>query len=152
MFLIFLILWIIFNANFTLEILIIGLVVSGAVFAFICKFMDYSIKKEINLYKKAGTFIKYVANLLIEVVKANVAVTKLILTEKEEICPALVEFDEDIENPVARTLLANAITITPGTITAGLEDNHYMVHCLDEDFAEGLEDSVFVEIAKELDK
>lgn len=152
MFLIFLILWIIFNANFTLEILIIGLIVSAAVFAFVCKFMDYSIKKEINFYKKTGVFIKYVMHLIIEVVKANMAVVKLILTQKEEVSPVLVEFDEDIESAVARTLLANSITITPGTITANLDDKHYVVHCLDEDFADGIEENVFVGITKELDK
>ena len=34
-----------------------------------------------------------------------------------------------------RVLLANSITLTPGTITVSLEDDTYVVHALDKDFA-----------------
>ena len=45
MYLVFLIIWIIFNEKLNLEILLFGLAISAAVFAFACKFMGYSIKK-----------------------------------------------------------------------------------------------------------
>ena len=41
-------------------------------------------------------------------------------------------------------MLANAITLTPGTITVTLEGSEYTVHCLDESMAEGIQDSEFV--------
>ena len=46
MYLLYFILWIIFNGKITLEICLFGIVIAGAVFAFICKFMDYSVEKE----------------------------------------------------------------------------------------------------------
>ena len=46
MYLFYLVLWVIFNGNLTLEIFLIGLVVAAAVFAFTCKFMGHSMKKE----------------------------------------------------------------------------------------------------------
>jgi len=35
-------------------------------------------------------------------------------------------------------LLANSITLTPGTITVTLEEDVYRIHCLDESFVDGL--------------
>ena len=48
-------------------------------------------------------------------------------------------------------ILANSITLTPGTITVSLEDNRFCVHCLDRELAEGMENSVFVELLKKME-
>ena len=72
---------------------------------------------------------------------ANLNVCRLILSEREEIEPALVEFSTDMETATGRAFYANAITLTPGTITVSVENDRYMVHCLDESMAEGLKDS-----------
>ena len=56
MFLLFFFVWIVFNGRITTEIIIIGALVAWAVFAFFCKFMDYSVKKEVLFYKKAVFF------------------------------------------------------------------------------------------------
>lgn len=52
MYLLYFILWVIFNGRITLEICLFGVVIAGAVFAFTCKFMDYSIEKEKHILKK----------------------------------------------------------------------------------------------------
>ena len=46
MYLLYFVLWIIFNGAVTTEICIFGLVIAGVIFAFTCRFMDYSVKKE----------------------------------------------------------------------------------------------------------
>lgn len=144
MYVLFLLLWIIFNGNFTLEIFVIGLIVAAAVFAFCCAFMEHSLKKEIAIYKNVLRGFAYAATLVVEIVKANNYVMKMILTQREEIDPALVTFSTNLKTSIGRALLANAITLTPGTITVMLEDNSYLVHCLDESLAEGMDDSIFV--------
>lgn len=152
MYLLYFLLWVIFNGNFTLEICILGLIIAGAMFAFTCKFMDYSIEKEKKNIRKIFLFFRYVCVLVKEIVKANFAVIHMILSEKEEIEPALVSFQSDMKTPAGRAFLANAITLTPGTITVTLEESEYVVHCLDESLAEGMDDSVFVELLTELEK
>ena len=52
----------------------------------------------------------------------------------------------------SKEALANAITLTPGTITVLLEDNSYTVHCLDESLAEGMNESVFLKRIEEIEK
>lgn len=152
MYLLYFVLWVIFNGNFTLEICLFGIVIAAAMFAFTCKFMDYSVEKEKCNIRKMFKFFQYVAVLVKEIVKANFAVIHMILSEKEEIEPALVSFHSDMKTPAGKAFLANAITLTPGTITVTLEDSEYVVHCLDESLAEGMDDSVFVEFLTELEK
>lgn len=152
MYLLYFFLWVIFNGNFTLEICLFGIVIAGAVFAFTCKFMDYSMEKEKKNLKNIGKFLRYVCVLIREIVKANFAVIPMILSEREEIEPTLVSFRTDLKTPSARAFLANAITLTPGTITVHLEEDSYVVHCLDESLADGMDDSVFVKLLSEMEQ
>ena len=151
MLLLFFLLWVIFNGNFTLEIGIFGIVISGAIFAFCCRFMDFNMKKEIKVYKNLFLFVRYVFLLVKEIAKATFGVIHMILNQREEIEPALVTFHSDLKTATGKALLANAITLTPGTITVTLEGDRYMVHCLDESLAEGMNDSDFVEYIKKLE-
>jgi len=63
-----------------------------------------------------------------------------------------VSFHSDMKTPTGKTFLANAITLTPGTITVTLEGSEYVVHCLDQSLAEGMDDSVFVEMLSKLEQ
>ncbi len=152
MYLLYFILWVVFNGNFTLEIAIFGVVIAAALFAFTCKFTDYSIEKEKKLFKNFFNIVRFAYTLIIEIFKANMSVIHLILTQKEEAEPQLVTFKADLHTAAGRSMLANSITLTPGTITVLLEDNNYTVHCLDKDFADGLDDSTFTDILKKCEK
>ncbi len=150
MFLVYFVLWVIFNGQITLEICIFGILIAALLFAFTCKFMDYSIKKELQVIRKLGKLLQYAFTLVWEVIKANLGTVHLILTQKEEIQPVLVSFHSDLSSPTAQALLANAITLTPGTITVTLENGEYTVHCLDESLAEGMDRSIFTELIRKL--
>ncbi len=146
------VLWIIFNGRITGEICVFGVIIAALLCAFTCRFMDYSIRKELWLYRKLGRLLQYVVILVIEVVKANLGTVRLILTQKEEIEPVLARFQSDLKSPLTQTLLANAITLTPGTITVTLENGDYTVHCLDESLAEGMDDSIFTKLVQEMER
>lgn len=152
MYLLYFVLWIIFNANFTLEICLFGLVIAAAIFAFTCKFADHSIKKELALYRKSIRFLAYICLLVKEIIKANIGVIKLILTQEEEVVPCLVTFKSFLKTPAGKAFLANAITLTPGTITVSMEDDLITVHCLDEAMVDGIQGSDFEEMLEELEK
>lgn len=145
-------LWVVYNGNITLEIAVFGLAIAGVLFAFSCRFMDYSVQKELNNYKKVFQLIGYVFLLIREILKANVSVIRMILTEKEEADPVLVSFRSDLKTTAGKAFLANAITLTPGTITVQLEEDRYTVHCLDETMAEGLDESPFAERLRNMEK
>mgnify|MGYP003429443099 FL=1 len=152
MYVLFFLAWIIFNGQFTLEIAILGVAVATVMFAFMCKFMDYSIKKELNVYKKSIWFFAYIVLLLREIVKANLEIIPRILTVEEEMEPVIVKFKTNLKSDFTRMLLANSITLTPGTITVSLEEDEYTIHCLDTSLAEGLENSDFEKALMKLDE
>ena len=143
--------WLIFNGRVTLEIVIFGVVISAAVFAFVCKFMGHSIKKELRLYKKVPGLLKYIFVLVIEIIKANLAVIKLILTRKEVTEPTLVRVHTNLKSETAKVMLANSITLTPGTITVSMEGDTLLVHCLDKSLSTGMDESDFEKMLEELE-
>lgn len=151
MLLLFFLVWLILNGRVTVEICVLGVLISAALFYFISRFMDYSIKKELLLFRLTPLFLKYFWVLVKEIVKANVCVLKIITSPDEQPEPALVYFDTELRTGLARVMLANSITLTPGTITVSVEENHYCVHCLDKTLAEGVEDSVFVELLEKME-
>ena len=136
MFLLLFCVWVILNGRITLEICILGILVSAAVFAFLCRFLDYSVKKELLLFRLFPLFVRYLWVLVEEIVKANVCVLKIILSPELQPEPAVVYFDTRLKSGIARVMLADSITLTPGTITVSLEGNHYCVHCLDRELAQ----------------
>ncbi len=151
MFLIFFLLWIIFNGQITLEIVLFGLVIAAAVYAFICKFMDYSWHKDKLLCKKSLRILQYIVILIWEIIKANMAVIKILVSPKSEPHPAIIHFNTTLKTKMAKVLLANSITLTPGTITVSLEGDELVVHCLDKSMGEGIEDSIFVHLLEKLE-
>ena len=152
MYVLFLLAWIIFNGNITLEILIFGVIIAAVMLAFMCKFMDYSLRKEANVYKKSIWFLAYAVLLIREIVKANLAIIPKILTVEEEMDPVIVKFRTSLKSDFTRMLLANSITLTPGTITVSLEEDEYTIHCLDASLADGLEGSDIEKALKKLDE
>lgn len=144
MYLLFFLFWVIFNGQLTLEIGIIGIFVAALLYTFICKFMGWSPKKDILMMKYTGFMLCYLFVLIWEIIKANMDTVKMIFTSRYEREPVLVTFHTTLKSPVLRVILANSITLTPGTITVSLEGDTFVVHALDKDFVEGIEDSVFV--------
>ena len=141
----FFIAWIIFNGKITLEILAFGAVISALMFCFICKYMNYSPQKEKNFYKQILPFCGYLFLLIKEIISSNILVIKLIFSRKETVEPVLVRVHTSLKTELARVILANSITLTPGTITVSISETELIVHCLDKSLAEGMEHSSFVE-------
>lgn len=152
MYILLFLLWLIFNGQVTLEIVIFGIFLSALVYVFAWKFMDYNVRREWFLFKNSGRILVYLLVLLWEILKANVATIAKVIAKKNKPEPALVSFEVDIRTELGKVLLANSITLTPGTITVTQEGNRFMVHCLDKSFGDGIEDSVFVRRIKAIEK
>ena len=145
MFICFFALWVVLNGKWTTEIGVFGLVFAALAYAFTWKYMGYSPKVDLALVMRAPSAIAYGWNLLKEIVKANLAVSKMILRSDFVPEPQLVQFDVDLKKNRHLVALANSITLTPGTITVDLHDNHFLVHALDKSLVDGLDDGGFVQ-------
>ena len=151
MYVIFFLIWIIFNGQFTLEIAAFGLVIAGVMYWFICKFMDYNPRNDLIICKRFFLLLHYIFILLKEILKANATVFKMVYSAKYQLEPAVVHFTTTLNSTFARILLANSITLTPGTITVSLSGNEYIVHCLDKELAEDIDSSIFVKLLERIE-
>ncbi|MBR4138568.1 MAG: Na+/H+ antiporter subunit E, partial [Lachnospiraceae bacterium] len=133
-------------------IVILGVLFGAVVYGFAWKFMGLTWKKEKKIWKCAIWGIQYVGILLKEIIIANLTVSKIVLSKKKKIHPVLVKFPAPLKSHLLQVILADSITLTPGTITVRLYEEKFEVHCLDESLAEGLNDSVFVKMLKKLEE
>lgn len=145
-------LWLVFNGKVTLEIVLFGVALSVAVYLFCWKFLEYSPKRELLALRLLPQGIGYFFVLVWEVIKANWCTISLIVSPKYEVEPLLVTFRTPLKTDLARTVLANSITLTPGTITVELAEEEFKVHCLDKEMADGIENSVFVQLLLKMEQ
>jgi multicomponent Na+:H+ antiporter subunit E len=77
-----------------------------------------------------GRALSYFPWLVWEIVKSAWAVTKVIVDPKLPISPTMTVVTASQKTPVGIASYANSITLTPGTITTGVEGNRLTVHAL----------------------
>lgn len=154
MFLILLILWFIFNGRFGWDVLAVGLVGCAAVDWFARKYCKWNITSDWRWVKFIPGILGYAGLLVWEIVKANWAMIRIILSPKmkEEVQPQLVRFKVEYKSTLMRTLLANSITLTPGTITVRMLPDHFIVHALNPGMGVGLDESSFFKGCQRLDE
>ena len=72
----------------------------------------------------------YLPWLLKEIFVANITVAKVILRPQLKISPRIVFFHGTQKTDLGRAIYANSITLTPGTITTGVNANEFEIHAL----------------------
>jgi len=144
-------LWLILNGRITLEICLFGLAICVLIYLFMCRFMDFSPKKDMRLMRNTGYAVIYFFVLLKEIFISNFKVMMIVLFKHIPITPALTEVRVNLKSRITRTILANSITLTPGTITVKVEGDVFTVHCLSQEMIEGIEDSTLTRLLKRME-
>jgi multicomponent Na+:H+ antiporter subunit E len=90
----------------------------------------------IEFFREAVTYFPW---LIWEIAKSAWAVTKIILDRRLPISPTMTIVRASQKTPVGVATYANSITLTPGTITVGVNGNELTVHALVREGALDLE-------------
>jgi len=69
--------------------------------------------------------IAYFVILLFEILKATIDVSVRTVTGKVE--PVIVEIHTELKRPISQTILANSITLTPGTLSIDLDSEKQII-------------------------
>lgn len=90
--------------------------------------------------KRTPQFFSYIVWLSIQILMANLSVIYLALHPRmaKLISPRIVRFKTRLKSDFSKVILANSITLTPGTITVRIEDGEFIVHAISEKIAEGM--------------
>lgn len=120
--------WLANSGHFS--VLVIGLgVVSVAIVLLVSIRMNVIDQESQPLHLFPHIF-RYWFRLLTAIIKANIAVSIRIWRGVSSIRPTVLRFETSSHTNVGKTILANSITLTPGTVTVDVGDNHVIVHAL----------------------
>ena len=127
--------WVLITWSFTVQELAAGAVVSLAVALFSARlFIHEKAFWLFNPVKLFGVLI-YVPVFLRELVKANWDVAKRVFGGCRNVNPGIVKVPVSLESEYGQSMLANAITLTPGTITMDIAEEdgqtYYYIHWID---------------------
>lgn len=117
-----------------LQELLVGVIVSVIIGYFTSPLF---IKKDgLWLFKENRFFrlIAYIPFYTVALIKANIDVAKRALSKKLDINPGIVKISTELKSDYGLSMLANSITLTPGTITLDIveeEKNYLYIHCID---------------------
>lgn len=150
MFILFFALWLIFNGRITAEILILGLLIVALVCFIFYRLLGYRLSYDLIILRNLPLFIWYFLNLIREIVKAAVSVIAIVWKPGKKPDPVMIEFRSGLQDPLSNVLLANSITLTPGTYTVVQEGDRFVIHCLRREFGDGIDNSSFIRILKKL--
>lgn len=144
-------LWLALNGAVTWEILLIGAAIVAALGFLMYALLGHTPKKDLRFLMRVPLFLVYVLVLLYEMIRANLRVIGIILRKKQNLRQSLVIFDTDLRTRFGRFLLANSITLTPGTITVRVEGSRFTVHCLHRDMIEGINEGALMKLLRKME-
>lgn len=81
----------------------------------------------------------YLPWLAWEIVVSSVHVAYVVLHPRPPLAPRVLRFKSGLPNTLARLVLANSITITPGTVTLDVEGDEFVVHAFTDVTARSIE-------------
>ena len=119
--------WLMLTFEFTIPNLIVGAVSSLLTSVFFTRFFVKNVYKLIQP-KRYFWFFVYLFVFIWECIKANIDVAYRVLHPKMPIRPGIVKVRTTLKSDLAKMLLANSITMTPGTISVDIIDEYLYIH------------------------
>ena len=116
-------------------------IVYGLITAIVTTWVTYPLLLVPHKAVSIPKFIMYFFWLMWQLVLANIDVLLATTAQELDIDPKVVRFYFRADNPMASVVLANSITLTPGTVTINVtDDGLYEIHALTKGAAAGVLD------------
>ncbi len=130
LFLILAIFWVLWNNSLKPEVLIAGFIIIIIAVLMFGKSVD--IFEGIKLNPKALAFtFWYIIVFVVAMIKSNIDVISRVLNPKLPIKPGIVRIETKLKSKMARLILANSITLTPGTFVVDIKENYLYIHWIE---------------------
>jgi len=127
LFIILLLIWLALTSSLQWQELAIGLLVSLLLAAFLSHSYQRLGLPAISL-KRLFYFLIYLVVLFAEIIRANLDVAYRVVHPKMPIKPGIVVIRTELKQDLAKLLLANSITLTPGTFTLDILGDRLLIH------------------------
>ncbi|MDP3386032.1 MAG: Na+/H+ antiporter subunit E [Eubacteriales bacterium] len=134
--------WLVLSPRISVESISIGLLASFMVTYFSKSYITDEGELSFFSVGNVKNVITYILRLLLEIVKSNIDVAKIVLSPTMPISPQFVRVPVKPQKDFYKVLYGNSITLTPGTLTVDIVDGEYIVHALTDGAAEDLKNSI----------
>ncbi|WP_066497214.1 Na+/H+ antiporter subunit E [Abyssisolibacter fermentans] len=139
MIIILLLFFIILAESVNIETVVIGFVLSLIVCYLNRSFIKTNKTSSFSIFKVLY-FVWYSLILIKEIIIANFKVAAIILKPNIKISPNVISIKTSLKSKSYIAILANSITLTPGTLTIDIKDDRLDIHCLTKRDSENLKD------------
>jgi multicomponent Na+:H+ antiporter subunit E len=129
--------WIIITASFSPGNIVAGLISSFLVVLLVRLTFRIRLPEQITPVFLIR-FPIFLVMLAWEVIKANINLAWLLIRPRLLIDPTIVTFKTELQEEFRRTIIADSITVTPGTLTLDAQGDELLVHCLAPSHKKGL--------------
>ena len=129
--------WIVLTATFVAYELVLGAICSAFAAVISVSILVHTLDRRITPMVMLR-FPVYALAMIWEITKANIDVALIIINPKLPVDPRIIEYKTYLPDDLPRTVFADSITLTPGTVTVELEEDRLYVHCLAPHHEEGL--------------
>ncbi len=125
----FIVLWIVWIllAGFSVTEVILGGAVALVLAFILAKFVNYAFSIS-AIWGLILFIIIYIPVFIFKLILANLDMAYRVLSPRIPINPGFVKVKTDLMNDFGKLVLANSITLTPGTLSLDVEDDHVLVH------------------------
>ena len=122
--------WLALNWSVEPDVLITGAVISALIGLLLCS--SCKVLQNVRLTPKSFAYaFAFVGVFWWELIKSNVDVALRVLAPSLPINPGIVEVKTRLKTNIGKMMLANAITLTPGTLTVDILDDRMFIHWID---------------------
>lgn len=121
------VIWLLLSWPFSVQELVVGAIAASIIALLTTR--ASGVVGDIRVTPRAfGAALAFAGVFLAALLRANVDVAFRVLRPSLPIAPGIVRIRTNLKTPLARTLLANSITLTPGTITVETHGEVFFVH------------------------
>ncbi len=120
-------LWMVLTSNVQVFNIVVGLGVSFSIALLYTKLFTHKAFEFIS----PVWFMVYLYVLLKNLILSNIQISKRILRPDMKLSPAIVAVKTNLESDWKKLLLANSITLTPGTLTLDIKDDTLFIHVIE---------------------
>jgi len=122
--------WIAITSSLTIESVVTGASISAA--------LAWTFARSTNVWRdvrfspsRLYHFILYTGVFAVELVRANINMMRYVYARRVNVNPGIIKFKTRLKSPIGRLALANSISLTPGSLVLGMDDDGITVHWLD---------------------
>jgi len=126
-FLVLLIIWLLLTWSLDLQQVIAGVVLAIVLAFVLARVFPGGPAKVFNPLRWLW-FVFYLIYFAYYCIKANLDVAYRVLHPDVPIRPGIVKVRSELQSDIAKTFLANSITLTPGTLTIDIDGPDFFVH------------------------